>query len=233
MTIVKEVKVEGIRYPVTVSDDNEALLAAAAAGRAIIGIWDPSVRPLGAGFDACLYLVCEMEAADDMLLEKAVRRQYGLPWIIAQTKRLLIREFTKDDPLEAESDDDGDGVFSDRARREDYIDNQYRFHECGLWALVLKKSGLIIGKAGITAGQLGYHIYGPFRGRGYAFEACSAILGYAEEELGLRHVRIKTGEGNEASVRLAEALGFSRTEDTGQKSEGILTFEKYMQTDMR
>ena len=233
MTIVKEVTVEGIRYPVTVSDDNEALLAAAAAGRAIIGIWDPSVRPLGAGFDACLYLVCEMEAADDMLLEKAVRRQYGLPWIIAQTKRLLIREFTKDDPLEAESDDDGDGVFSDRARREDYIDNQYRFHECGLWALVLKKSGLIIGKAGITAGQLGNHIYGPFRGRGYAFEACSAILGYAEEELGLRHVRIKTGEGNEASVRLAEALGFSRTEDTGQKSEGILTFEKYMQTDMR
>lgn len=233
MTIVKEVTVEGIRYPVTVSDDNEALLAAAAAGRAIIGIWDPSVRPLGAGFDACLYLVCEMEAADDMLLEKAVRRQYGLPWIIAQTKRLLIREFTKDDPLEAQSADDGDGVFSDRARREDYIDNQYRFHECGLWALVLKKSGLIIGKAGITAGQLGYHIYGPFRGRGYAFEACSAILGYAEEELGLRHVRIKTGEGNEASVRLAEALGFSRTEDTGQKSEGILTFEKYMQTDMR
>lgn len=233
MTIVKEVTVEGTRYPVTVSDDNEALLAAAAAGRAIIGIWDPSVRPLGAGFDACLYLVCEMEAADDMLLEKAVRRQYGLPWIIAQTKRLLIREFTKDDPLEAESADDGDGVFSDRARREDYIDNQYRFHECGLWALVLKKSGLIIGKAGITAGQLGYHIYGPFRGRGYAFEACSAILGYAEEELGLRHVRIKTGEGNEASVRLAEALGFSRTEDTEQKSEGILTFEKYMQTDMR
>ena len=146
MTIVKEVTVEGIRYPVTVSDDNEALLAAAAAGRAIIGIWDPSVRPLGAGFDACLYLVCEMEAADDMLLEKAVRRQYGLPWIIAQTKRLLIREFTKDDPLEAESADDGDGVFSDRARREDYIDNQYRFHECGLWALVLKKSGLIIGQ---------------------------------------------------------------------------------------
>lgn len=233
MTIVKEVTVEGIRYPVTVSDDNEALLAAAAAGRAIIGIWDPSVRPLGAGFDACLYLVCEMEAADDMLLEKAVRRQYGLPWIIAQTKRLLIREFTKDDPLEAESADDGDGVFSDRAKREDYIDNQYRFHECGLWALVLKKSGLIIGKAGITAGELGYHIYGPFRGRGYAFEACSAILGYAEEELGLRLVRIKTGEGNEASVRLAEALGFSRTEDTGQKSEGILTFEKYMQTDMR
>lgn len=233
MTIVKEVTVEGIRYPVTVSDDNEALLAAAAAGRAIIGIWDPSVRPLGAGFDACLYLVCEMEAADDMLLEKAVRRQYGLPWLIAQTKRLLIREFTKDDPLEAQSADDGDGVFSDRARREDYIDNQYRFHECGLWALVLKKSGLIIGKAGITAGQLGYHIYGPFRGRGYAFEACSAILGYAEEELGLRHVRIKTGEGNEASVRLAEALGFSRTEDTEQKSEGILTFEKYMQTDMR
>ena len=73
MTIVKEVTVEGIRYPVTVSDDNEALLAAAAAGRAIIGIWDPSVRPLGAGFDACLYLVCEMEAADDMLLEKAVK----------------------------------------------------------------------------------------------------------------------------------------------------------------
>lgn len=38
MTIVKEVTVEGIRYPVTVSDDNEALLAAAAAGKS--HYWD-------------------------------------------------------------------------------------------------------------------------------------------------------------------------------------------------
>ena len=226
MTIVKEVTVEGIRYPVTVSDDNEALLAAAAAGRAIIGIWNPSANLSGAGFDACLYLVCEAEAADDRLLEKAVRRRYGFPWMIAETERLLIREFTADDPLEPESEDDGGGVFSDRVRRDDYIVNQYRFHECGLWALVEKEKGLIIGKAGITDGELGYHIYRPFRRCGYAFEACRAIIGYAKKELDLACIRLKTDNKNEASVRLAEKLGFTMRDDLRQVKEGLLTFDK-------
>lgn len=226
MTIIKEVTVEGKRYPVTVSDENEALLAAAAAGRAIVGIWDPERGGSGAGFDACLYLIGESDAADETLLERAVRRNAGLPWIIAETDRLIIREFTSEDPLEPASGDDGGGVFSNRILRENYIAGQYRFYECGLWALVEKRSGDVIGKAGITDGELGYHIYEPFRANGYALEACSAIIGYAREELGLERLVIKAGSENKASVNLAQKLGFTLSETVVKPVERLLVFEK-------
>lgn len=228
MTIIKEVTVEGKQYPVTVSDENEALLAAAAAGRAIVGIWDPERGGSGAGFDACLYLIGEPGAADEMLLERAVRRNAGLPWVIAETDRLLIREFTLEDPLEPESPYDGGGVFSDRILRENYIAGQYRFHECGLWALVERQSGAVIGKAGITDGELGYHIYGPFRSQGYALEACGAIIGYAREVLGLRRLVVKTGSENKASANLAQKLGFKLSGSTAEAEEGLLVFDKYL-----
>lgn len=226
MTIIKEVTVEGKRYPVTVSDENEALLAAAAAGRAIVGIWDPERGGPGAGFDACLYLIGESDAADETLLERAVRRNAGLPWIIAETDRLIIREFISEDPLEPASGDDGGGVFSNRILRENYIAGQYRFYECGLWALVEKRSGDVIGKAGITNGELGYHIYEPFRANGYALEACSAIIGYAREELGLERLVIKAGSENKASVNLAQKLGFTLSETVVKPVERLLVFEK-------
>lgn len=227
MTIIKEVTVEGKQYPVTVSDENEALLAAAAAGRAIVGIWDPERVGPGAGFDACLYLIGEPGAADEMLLERAVRRNAGLPWIIAETDRLLIREFTSEDPLEPESPDDGGGVFSDRILRENYIAGQYRFHECGLWALVEKQSGAVIGKAGITDGELGYHIYEPFRAQGYAMEACGAIIGYGREELGLKRLVIKMENENKASANLAQKLGFTLSVSVAEAEKGLLIFEMY------
>ncbi|WP_294143649.1 GNAT family N-acetyltransferase [uncultured Clostridium sp.] len=228
MTIIKEVTVEGKQYPVTVSDENEALLAAAAAGRAIVGIWDPDRGGSGAGFDACLYLIGEPGAADEMLLERAVRRNAGLPWIIAETDRLLIREFTSEDPLEPESPDDGGGVFSNRILRGNYIAGQYRFHECGLWALVEKQSGAVIGKAGITDGELGYHIYEPFRSQGYALEACGAIIEYAREELGLKRLAIKTESENKASASLAQKLGFMLSGTAAEAEEGLLVFDKYL-----
>ncbi len=228
MTIIKEVTVEGKQYPVTVSDENEALLAAAAAGRAIVGIWDPDRGGSGAGFDACLYLIGEPGAADEMLLERAVRRNAGLPWIIAGTDRLIIREFTSEDPLEPESPDDGGGVFSNRILRENYIAGQYRFHECGLWALVEKQSGAVIGKAGITDGELGYHIYEPFRSQGYALEACGAIIEYAREELGLKRLAIKTESENKASASLAQKLGFMLSGTAAEAEEGLLVFDKYL-----
>ena len=39
MTIEREVTIAGQTYPVILSDENEALQAAKAAGRAIVGLW--------------------------------------------------------------------------------------------------------------------------------------------------------------------------------------------------
>ena len=221
MKIIRNVMVDGRCCPVTISDENEALSAAHAAGGAIIGIWGTEHQNGGAeegkeassdGFDACLYLVTAPEDITEELLERAVRRHLDLPWRIAETSRLLLREYAADDPLEPESEYDGDGVFSDWEKREAYRHSQYRFSECGLWAVVEKESGQIVGKAGLTDGELGYHIYVPYRNRGYAAEACRAVLSYAKEELGLSEVVLKVAEDNIASRALAERLGFQQQE---------------------
>ncbi len=219
MKQIRNVMVDGRNCPVTISDENEALSAAAAAGGAIIGIWDPETAGSGTageqekdGFSACLYLVPSAEEITPQLLERVARRHLDLPWKIAETKRLILREFGSRDPLEPESEYDGGGVFSDWEKREAYRRSQYRFSECGLWAVVEKESGRIVGKAGITEGELGYHIYSPYRNRGYAAEACLAILSYAKEELELSEVFLKVREENTVSCALAEKLGFQKKE---------------------
>lgn len=230
MTIEREVTIAGQIYPVILSDENEALQAAKAAGRAIVGLWreneeeevaDPMAESkLDAeatqqkdgseptDYSACLYLITDPEDADETFLERAVRRHLDLPWIIAETDRLIIREFSPDDPLELPSDDDADGTFSDWSKREEYRKHQYRFAECGLWALERRIDGVVVGKAGLTDGELGYHIYEPFRRQGYALEACRAIVGYGFDTLELEEIRLRTKHSNTPSRALAERLGF-------------------------
>ena len=244
MTIIREAIVDGKRYPVTISDENEALLAAEAAGRAIIGIWRPeppelleppelfgppeilgpsgnserppaSSLPAPSALSACLYLVADPEDVTEELLERTVRRKQDLPWLITETGRLLIREFAPGDPLEPPSLHDGDGVFSDWEKREAYRRSQYRLCECGLWAVVEKGSGRIAGKAGLTGGELGYHIYPEFRGRGYAGEACEAILAYGFQKMDLQEICLRIREENGPSAALARKLGFSGEEKDG------------------
>jgi len=112
MVIEKRIITAGQLLTAVISDEREALLAADAAGRATIGIWRPG-REMPA---VCLYLVEDPDDVTENLLVRAVRRKLGLPWEIAETKRLLIREFCDKDPLEEPSPWDC-GVFSDREAR--------------------------------------------------------------------------------------------------------------------
>lgn len=221
---------DGDLYPVIISDESEALLAAQAAGRAIIGIWRQQ-DAVSEGMAACSYLVMDLKDVDEILLDRVVRRLLDKPWIITETKRLLIREFASSDPLEPQSSYDGDGIFSSLDKREAYRKAQYRFCECGLWALVRKEDKRLIGKAGLTGDELGYQIYPEFQGKGYALEACQAVLRYAWEELLLQKVSIYIERDNLRSAALARKLGFleitdEETSEETNKETGIIQFEK-------
>jgi len=69
--------------------------------------------------------------------------------------------------------------------------------------------------------ELSYHIAEPFRRKGYAFEACSFILEWGTEELGIRNYLCRIRKENAASLKLAQKLkktgmqktGMQRTED--------------------
>lgn len=239
MTEEREVWVEKNLYCVVLSDEAETLLAAKAAGRVVVGLLHPRTpdaeggketgersQAAAADLSAARYLV-EDPAVETRFLERVVRRELGLPWMIAESNRILIREFTAEDigqVMREPEDTEADAVFYTPGLLESYIREQYGFYECGMWAVVRKSDGRLIGKAGITpaAGEaaeklcleLGYHIFTPYRRQGYAKEACRLILEYVEREYmqedgsDSTEVRARTKPENTASACLLRSLGF-------------------------
>lgn len=233
--MVKEIQVraEGICTTVVLSDEPEALLAAKAAGRAIVGVeemtpggdWEMSVR----GLAWVPYIAPGWEYATEELAELAARRFLGLPWIIGETERLMIRELRAEDCdliLPEEELSAAEELFRDEEKLKAYIQTQYSFFEYGIWAVLRREDGRLVGLAGVDrprlpeeleqsldAGsgglpflELGYRIFAPYRRRGYAAEACREILEYTREVLGCRACAL-IAEENKASRRVAESLG--------------------------
>lgn len=215
MTEERTVLVDGTQYGIVLSDERETLLAARAAGRVPVGLWKEQVD-----LSMVRYLVEDVEAADEAFLERVVRREMGLPWRIAESERLLLREFEADDwqyILPEAQDTDQDRIFCGKETLSAYIQNQYGFYEYGVWAVVRRSDGVILGTAGIVGAEdredtglwleLGYHVFEPYRRCGYAMEACRMILDHAQEEYEA-HVYARTKWSNLASRKLLEKLGF-------------------------
>ena len=243
MTREYSVMIEENLYLVTVSDDREVVLKAREAGKICVGIWEKNGCE-DLDISAATYLVESIESLTQEYLEQIVKRNLGLPWIIAETKRLIIREFQIGDewqiPKEAE-DTEADNLFRSSELLKSYIQHQYGFYEYGIWAVVEKESGIIVGKAGVTnlnwetqkateqeretksnynqnnsqetykvlkdGVELGYHIFTLYRQKGYGTEACQAILAWCHEHLDCP-IYAKIDRSNQASIRLAKALGF-------------------------
>ena len=227
--------VNGEKIPVLISDENEALLAAKAAGRAIVGLWREDAQ----GDEWCVAdtLIADMEVADERFLERIARRRLGLPWDICETERLTIREIAERDYEEIvknrvdESLDTVENV-------ADYTKRHYEVFEFGFWTVEEKKSGSLVGVVGFRIPQddgirgvdyyvlslsdknswndtleIGYHIFPEYRRKGYASEACRAVIEYAREEFGIIRFIARIGKENIVSKKMAESLGFVETEE--------------------
>jgi len=244
MTKQYQIVIEGKHHTIVVSDETEVLLAAKRSGKACVGLWK---RDRQQDLSPAAFLVESTEALDQEFLEQAARRNVGLPWVTAKTRRLVIREFQEGDERqipEEGTDGPADRVFQKTELLKAYIRHQYGFYGYGMWAVVEKEGSRILGKAGVsnleweqadirrdqfrsghggrTSGsgerteavetmgeglELGYHIFAPYRRRGYAFEACSAILAWHQRHMDCP-LYARTDSSNEASLRLIQKLGF-------------------------
>lgn len=243
MKEIRTVCVNGRQIPVLISDENEALLAAKAAGGAIVGLWRPETED--GKFSPAPYVVEDREDITEEFLERVARRNLGLPWRICETERLRIRELSGDD-FDLVREEQVASGFKTTEEFLSYTCHQYEFYEFGLWALVEKDFGELVGVAGLfvpdevtddvpdripdgkqyrysdnikiltrraggdpqTVLELGYHIFRPYRRKGFAGEACEAILRYGEERLEAGSFIARIKEENTASLRLACRLGF-------------------------
>lgn len=230
MQEIRYADVNGEKIPVLISDENEALQAAKAAGRAIVGLWREDAQ--GDEWCAADTLIADVEDADEEFLERIARRHLGLPWKICETERLTIREIAERDYEEIvrnHVDESLDTV----EKVAGYTKRHYEVFEFGFWAVEEKKSGNLAGVVGFRIPQddvegdvecyllsmddenilddtleLGYHIFPEYRRKGYAKEACQAAIEYAEEEFGTVQFIARIGKENIVSKKVAESLGF-------------------------
>lgn len=110
-------------------------------------------------------------------------------------------------------------AFSD-AEVHEWLERQldrYAEYGFGLWAVILKTSGELIGQCGVTmqdwngrqVPEIGYLFQKTFWHRGYATEAAAACKEYAFEKLGFKEVFSIIRDNNFASRRVAERNGMS------------------------
>ncbi|AFY60184.1 GNAT family N-acetyltransferase [Synechococcus sp. PCC 6312] len=94
---------------------------------------------------------------------------------------------------------------------------RYRDHGFGLWALVLKKSGQVIGDCGLVLQEvngvemveLGFHVQRQLWGQGLATEAAQACCQYGFSQLKLKRLICLIHPQNLASRRVAEKIGMN------------------------
>lgn len=142
-----------------------------------------------------------------------------------ETERLLLREMTvKDAPFmlrllnsEGFINNIGDRGVRTLMQAENYIIegpiSSYKQHGYGMYSIVLKASGEIIGLAGLVRREqlpetdLGYALLPEFLGQGYALEASQAVLAHAKQ-LKLQTLLAIVNHDNQASRALLNKLGF-------------------------
>ncbi|HEV2864570.1 MAG TPA: GNAT family N-acetyltransferase [Pyrinomonadaceae bacterium] len=146
--------------------------------------------------------------------------------IIAETERLLLREWRPEDAgvlLSMTGDPDVMLHIGDRRPWESIeraeawlgrVEASYRERGYGFWAVVEKSSGREIGSCGFgprpgaETVEFGYLYARHAWGRGYATEAGREVLRHGFENLGFGEVIACTTPEHAASRRVLEKLGF-------------------------
>jgi RimJ/RimL family protein N-acetyltransferase len=163
------------------------------------------------------------------------------------TERLYLRPFRLDDAeaahrlLDTHSDvwqfDPGETrTLEERTDILRYRIAEFNHHGFGLWAVVEQASGALVGYCGLqlylledeprssVECELYYKLGRDYWGRGYATEACRAVIGVAFGRLRLPRLVTCTDKDNVRSVALLRRLGMRVTEHPDHPGEvlGVL-----------
>ncbi|WP_224483588.1 GNAT family N-acetyltransferase [Robertkochia aurantiaca] len=142
---------------------------------------------------------------------------------IAETSRLLLREFTTEDAhhfYDMNSDPlvlryTGDPPFKSKEEAFEFVKNydQYERFNYGRWAVIRKEDDAFLGWCGLKyhpdkrLTEVGFRFYRKYWGEGYATEAARSSINYGFAELGLPEIHAHVHKDNQASVRVLEKLG--------------------------
>lgn len=158
--------------------------------------------------------------------------------MVLETERLILRELTREDfdgvckllqdPVVMYA---YEGAFNEREVQE-WLDKQFRRYAndgFGLWGVVEKSSGELIGQCGVTlqefdgkqVPEVGYLFRKEFWHKGYATEAAIACKEYAFEELGFDEIYSIIRDTNIASQNVALRNGMRKESTLVKHYRGV------------
>ena len=227
MIYLKEIRIktggqEGILY---VTDDADTADMLRRDGKAVLIYLHQGNA--GQDFSRFLFAVEDPEELETEYTERVYRRLKGLPWQIMETPRCLIRETTTADvedfyriyshpSITKYMEDLYPEVEREKQYVREYIEKVYTFYGFGVWTVVEKESGSVIGRAGFSYREgyedpeLGFIIGVPWQRKGYAREVCCALLSYGAAALEFTKVQALVEIENAPSLKLCGQLGFYR-----------------------
>ncbi|MBV9926940.1 MAG: GNAT family N-acetyltransferase [Acidobacteria bacterium] len=158
---------------------------------------------------------------------------------VVETERLILRRFTPEDAEEnyrIYTDPENmrfmgrrpDSVEFERYHLRRHIADYYDVHDFGLWAVVLKEDGRLVGRCGLIYQpvegtrevEVSYLIDRHYWGRGLATEAARETVRLGFERYGLRRIVAMINPLNVASVRVAEKVGLRYERDADFRDYG-------------
>jgi ribosomal-protein-alanine N-acetyltransferase len=145
---------------------------------------------------------------------------------ILETERLVLRTWTPDDDADALTIYRDPEVMyflggvtdqspEDVGRRLTRLIGYHEQHGFGLWAVLEKVSGKVVGACGLkfledgAEVEVGYHLARAVWGRGYATEAAGACLRHGFDRLRLEQIVGVVALANHASRRVLEKIGMT------------------------
>ncbi|MCR5720194.1 MAG: GNAT family N-acetyltransferase [Lachnospiraceae bacterium] len=176
------------------------------------------------------YGFMEPSQTDITYFDRIIRRKLGIPWIITTTKNLIIRETTesdvdrfweiyKDETILANTEGLYPTIEDEKEYIRNYIKNCYAYYGFGIWTVILKETGEIIGRAGISLREglsypeLGFVTDKAYRNKGLTLEALLAVMAFCKEETGYDKIHAIVRCTNTPSLNLLKKLKLSVTDN--------------------
>ena len=115
----------------------------------------------GEDFSGFRFGVEDPEQIEPEYAERVYRRLKGLPWKILETQRCIVRETVPEDVEDFFTIYSNpaitqymENLYPDKEQEREYIrqyiEQVYTFYEFGVWTVVEKESGCVIGRAGFS-----------------------------------------------------------------------------------
>ena len=164
--------------------------------------------------------------------------------MILETSRLVLRKLTEQDAafifallndaawLRYIGDKKVHSLEDARAYIRDGPMSSYERNGFGLWLVESKENHIPVGMCGLIKRDsledvdIGFAYLPEFRGKGYGFEAASAVMAHGKNVLGLRKIVAIVSPGNSNSIGLLEKLGlkFEKTLPASKDAPPLLLY---------